>query len=421
MYVKFAPLMKSKITLIIIVVALVFTTADSFAQLSNPNELNGRQATINTITTAVPFLTIAPDSRCGALGDAGVALDPDASSIHWNCSKMAFSENDLDVSVSYSPWLRALVNDMSLTYLSAIKKLNKNQAIGGSLRYFTLGNITFTDEVGTNIMDFRPAEFALDMAFSQKLSKRFSGGIALRFINSNLTGRTNLQGAESRPGRSVAVDVSTFYTNDKIKIAGLKSKLNWGINISNIGAKMSYTNSDNRDFIPTNLRIGTAISSNLDDYNKLTLLFDLNKLLVPSPPIYNNDGDTILSGFDPEVGTASGIIQSFHDAPGIYDPETGSIVPGSKLREEIREYNISTGLEYDFAKQFAIRVGYFHEHYTKGNRQFITFGAGLHYQVLTIDMSYLVSTTQQNPLANTLRFSLRFSVGANSKVSEPVE
>jgi len=421
MYVKFAPLMKSKITLFIIVVALVFTTADSFAQLSNPNELNGRQATINTITTAVPFLTIAPDSRCGALGDAGVALDPDASSIHWNCSKMAFSENDLDVSVSYSPWLRALVNDMSLTYLSAIKKLNKNQAIGGSLRYFTLGNITFTDEVGTNIMDFRPAEFALDMAFSQKLSKRFSGGIALRFINSNLTGRTNLQGAESRPGRSVAVDVSTFYTNDKIKIAGLKSKLNWGINISNIGAKMSYTNSDNRDFIPTNLRIGTAISSNLDDYNKLTLLFDLNKLLVPSPPIYNNDGDTILSGFDPEVGTASGIIQSFHDAPGIYDPETGSIVPGSKLREEIREYNISTGLEYDFAKQFAIRVGYFHEHYTKGNRQFITFGAGLHYQVLTIDMSYLVSTTQQNPLANTLRFSLRFSVGANSKVSEPVE
>lgn len=168
MYVKFAPLMKSKITLFIIVVALVFTTADSFAQLSNPNELNGRQATINTITTAVPFLTIAPDSRCGALGDAGVALDPDASSIHWNCSKMAFSENDLDVSVSYSPWLRALVNDMSLTYLSAIKKLNKNQAIGGSLRYFTLGNITFTDEVGTNIMDFRPAEFALDMAFSQK-------------------------------------------------------------------------------------------------------------------------------------------------------------------------------------------------------------------------------------------------------------
>jgi hypothetical protein len=383
--------------------------------------LNGRQATINTITTAVPFLTIAPDSRCGALGDAGVALDPDASSIHWNPSKMAFSEKDLDVAISYSPWLRALVNDMSLTYVSAVKKLSKTQAIGGSLRYFTLGNITFTDEVGTNIMDFRPAEFALDLAYSQKLSKRFSGGIALRYINSNLTGRTNLQGAESRPGQSVAVDISTFYTNDKIKIGGRKSQINWGLNISNIGAKMSYTNSDNRDFIPTNLRLGTALSTNLDDYNKLTFLFDLNKLLVPSPPIYNNDGDTIISGYNPEVGTATGMIQSFYDAPGMYDGETGSIVAGSKFREELREYNIATGFEYDFAQQFAIRLGYFHEHYTKGNRQFITFGAGLHYQVLTIDMSYLVSTTQQNPLANTLRFSLRFSVGANSRISEPVE
>jgi hypothetical protein len=421
MYAKFAGRMKRIFKINIIAALLVLLTLHAQAQLTNPNMLNGRQSTINTITTAVPFLTIAPDSRCGALGDAGVALDPDANSIHWNPSKMAFSENDLDVAISYSPWLRALVNDMSLTYLSAIKKLSKTQAIGGSLRYFTLGNITFTDEVGTNIMDFRPAEFAIDLAYSQKLSKNFSGGIALRYINSNLTGRTNLQGAESRPGQSVAVDISTFYTNDKIKIGGRKSKINWGLDISNIGAKMSYTNSDNRDFIPTNMRLGTAIATNLDDYNKLTFLFDLNKLLVPSPPIYNNAGDTIVSGYNPVVGVATGMIQSFHDAPGMYDPQTGSIVPGSKLREEIREYNISTGMEYDFAKQFAIRLGYFHEHYTKGNRQFITFGAGLHYQVLTIDMSYLVSTTQQNPLANTLRFSLRFSVGANAKVSEPVE
>jgi len=421
MYAKFARRMKRIFKINIIAALLVLLTFHAQAQLTNPNMLNGRQSTINTITTAVPFLTIAPDSRCGALGDAGVALDPDANSIHWNPSKMAFSENDLDVAISYSPWLRALVNDMSLTYLSAIKKLSKTQAIGGSLRYFTLGNITFTDEVGTNIMDFRPAEFAIDLAYSQKLSKNFSGGIALRYINSNLTGRTNLQGAESRPGQSVAVDISTFYTNDKIKIGGRKSKINWGLDISNIGAKMSYTNSDNRDFIPTNMRLGTAIATNLDDYNKLTFLFDLNKLLVPSPPIYNNAGDTIVSGYNPVVGVATGMIQSFHDAPGMYDPQTGSIVPGSKLREEIREYNVATGMEYDFAKQFAIRLGYFHEHYTKGNRQFITFGAGLHYQVLTIDMSYLVSTTQQNPLANTLRFSLRFSVGANAKVSEPVE
>jgi hypothetical protein len=394
----------------------------ALGQLTNPNQLNGRELTLNTITTAVPFLTIAPDSRCGAMGDAGVALDPDASATYWNPSKLAFVEDKMEFSLSYSPWLRALVNDMSLSYLSGYKRLNKNQTIGGSLRYFTLGNITFTDEMGSVIMPFKPAEFAVDFSFAQKLSKSFSGGLAIRYVNSNLTGRTNVQGAESKPGQTVAVDVSTFYTNDKLRFAGKKAKLNWGLNLSNIGAKMSYTNTDYRDFIPANLRTGVAFTTNMDQYNKLTFLFDLNKLLVPSPPIYKNNSDTILSGFNPNVGTATGIIQSFYDAPGQYDPETGTIYDGSKFREELREYNIATGIEYDFAKQFAVRLGYFHEHYTKGNRQFITFGAGLHYQVLTIDMSYLVSTTQQNPLANTLRFTLRFSLDGsarNESESEP--
>ncbi|MFM7770871.1 MAG: type IX secretion system outer membrane channel protein PorV [Bacteroidota bacterium] len=394
----------------------------ALGQLTNPNQLNGRELTLNTITTAVPFLTIAPDSRCGAMGDAGVALDPDASATYWNPSKLAFVEDKMEFSLSYSPWLRALVNDMSLSYLSGYKRLNKNQTIGGSLRYFTLGNITFTDEMGSVIMPFKPAEFAVDFSFAQKLSKSFSGGLAIRYVNSNLTGRTNVQGAESKPGQTVAVDVSTFYTNDKLRFAGKKAKLNWGLNLSNIGAKMSYTNTDYRDFIPANLRTGVAFTTNMDQYNKLTFLFDLNKLLVPSPPIYKNNSDTILSGFNPNVGTATGIIQSFYDAPGQYDPETGTIYDESKFREELREYNIATGIEYDFAKQFAVRLGYFHEHYTKGNRQFITFGAGLHYQVLTIDMSYLVSTTQQNPLANTLRFTLRFSLDGsarNESESEP--
>ncbi|MFM2196069.1 MAG: hypothetical protein RL092_1669 [Bacteroidota bacterium] len=404
-----------KKTFLLFGLAICIGSGSSYAQLTNPNQLNGRELTLNTITTAVPFLTIAPDSRCGALGDAGVALDPDANSTFWNASKLAFADDQMEVSLSYSPWLRALVNDMSLSYLSGYKKINKNQAIGGSLRYFTLGNITFTDEMGSVIMPFKPAEFAVDFTFAQKLSKNFSGGLALRYVNSNLTGRTNVQGAESKPGQTVAVDISTFYTNDKIKFAGKKAKLNWGMNISNIGAKMSYTNTDYRDFIPANLRTGVAFTSNMDQYNKLTLLVDVNKLLVPSPPIYKNNSDTILSGFNPNVGTASGIIQSFYDAPGQYDPETETIYPGSKFREELREYNIGAGVEYDFAKQFAVRVGYFHEHYTKGNRQFITFGAGLHYQVLTIDMSYLVSTTQQNPLANTLRFSLRFSLDAKTR------
>lgn len=413
--------MRNRIKIAVALIALAAgTSSNTFGQLTNPNELNGRQSTINTITTAVPFLTIAPDSRSGALGDAGVALNPDASSVYWNPSKLAFAENDIEFSLSYSPWLRALVNDMSLTYLSAYKKISKRQAIGGSLRYFTLGNITFTDEMGTAIQDFKPNEFAIDFDYSQKLSAKFSAGIALRYINSNLTGKTNLQGAESKPGQSASVDISTFYTNPKIKIGGKKAGINWGLNISNIGAKMSYTNSDHRDFLPTNLRTGAAFTLNVDDYNKLTFLFDMNKLLVPSPPIYKNSGDTILSGYDPNVGIATGMIQSFYDAPGQYNPETGAIIDGSKFREEMREINLSGGVEYDFAKVLAVRAGYFHEHYTKGNRQFITFGAGLHYQVITIDVSYLVSTTQQNPLANTLRFSLKFALGnASEKPATP--
>ena len=190
------------------------------------------------------------------------------------------------------------------------------------------------------------------------------------------------------------------------------------MNISNIGAKMRYTNTANRDFIPTNLRLGTAVTTHLDDYNKITFTLDLNKLLVPTPPIYN--GDTLVSGYDRNVGVASGIIQSFYDAPGQLD-NNNQLVKGSIGREELREINFGGGMEYWYADQFAVRAGYFYEDLTKGNRQFITLGAGLKYQVLTIDMSYLVSTTQQNPLANTLRFSLRFAVGDKSNDEEPAE
>ena len=279
-----------------------------------------------------------------------------------------------------------------------------------SLRYFTLGNITFTDEVGTAVREFKPNEFAIDGSFGQKFSDKLSGGIAIRFVNSNLTGGTNVGGAESRPGRSLAADISVFYTNDKIKIGGKKSRLNLGANISNIGNKMRYTNSDKRDFIPTNLRLGTAITANFDDYNQLTWALDFNKLLVPTPPRYSPDGETIIAGMNPDVGTAGGIIQSFHDAPGDVNNE-GNLVSGSVLREELREINIGSGFEYWYDQQFAFRTGYFYEHFSKGNRQFITLGAGLRYQVMTIDISYLISTTQQNPLANTLRFSLKFALG----------
>jgi hypothetical protein len=364
---------------------------------------------------------IAPDSRSGALGDAGVALSPDANLTHWNPAKLAFVEEDLELSLSYSPWLRQLVTDMSLAYLSGYKKLSKTQGVGGSLRFFTLGSITFTDEGGQVIRDFRPNEFSLDVSFGQKFSEKFSGGIAARYVNSNLTGGTNVQGADSRPGRSVAVDVSMFYTNPKLKIGGKKTTFNWGLNISNIGAKMRYTNTDQRDFIPTNLKTGVALTLDLDEYNQLTFTTDLNKLLVPTPPVYaDGDRTEILSGMDPNVGVASGILQSFYDAPGELDPQTNEPIAGSVFREELREINISGGFEYLYDKQFAVRTGYFYEHLTKGNRQFITLGAGLRYQVVTIDMSYLISTTQQNPLANTLRFTLRLAMGKTKRPAEEV-
>lgn len=409
--------MLQKRILIGAIAAAVLQTHVAEAQLISQSD-KAQQVQLNTITTAVPFLMIAPDSRSGAMGDAGVALSPDANSVHWNMSKLCFSEKPMEFSVSYSPWLRSLVNDMSLSYLSGYKKLDKNRAIGGSLRYFSLGNITFTDEYGTSIRDFTPAEFALDLGISQKLSKNFGVGFTGRFVNSNLTGSTNIQGAESKPGRTGAVDISSFYTNQDLRIKGKKIGVNVGLNISNIGAKMRYTNTANRDFIPTNLRLGTAVTTHLDDYNKITFTLDLNKLLVPTPPIYN--GDTLVSGYDRNVGVASGIIQSFYDAPGQLD-NNNQVVKGSIGREELREINFGGGMEYWYADQFAVRAGYFYEDLTKGNRQFITLGAGLKYQVLTIDMSYLVSTTQQNPLANTLRFSLRFTVGDKSNDEEPSE
>ncbi len=366
---------------------------------------------LNTITTAVPFLMIGPDSRSGALGDAGVALSADANSLHWNPAKMAFASNDVEFSLAYAPWLRALVDDMNLAYLSGVKRINKRQAWGAALRYFSLGNITFTDETGTTIRDFQPAEFSLDVGYSQKLSDRFSGGIAGRFINSNLTGGTNVLGANSKPGRSVAVDVSTFYTNPYAKVAGRDAEINWGLCISNIGAKMSYSESAERDFIPTNLKTGAALKLKLDDYNSLTFTADVNKLLVPTTPIYDQEsGNSIVSGFNPDVGVATGMIQSFYDAPGVVnfnDDGTYTIEDGSILREELRELNIGGGIEYLFNDAFAFRTGFFNEHYSKGARQFITLGAGIKYTVCTVDLSYLISTRQQNPLANTLRFTLR--------------
>ena len=272
------------ITAIAIAVLTLWSPTNTWGQIveEDPTQL----LQLNTITTAVPFLMIAPDSRSGAMGDVGVALSPDANSMHWNPAKMAFSENEVEMSLSYAPWLRALVDDMNLAYVSSVRRLNKRQAYGVALRYFSLGNITFTDEVGTTIRDFQPAELSLDGGFSQKFSDRFSGGFSARFIHSNLTGGTAVQGAESRPGISVAADLSMYYVNDQADWGEKDGTFSMGLNMSNLGAKMSYTETAARDFIPSNLRIGAAYETELDEYNSLTVALDANKLLVPTQPVY---------------------------------------------------------------------------------------------------------------------------------------
>ncbi|MEQ8907639.1 MAG: type IX secretion system outer membrane channel protein PorV [Vicingaceae bacterium] len=379
---------------------------------------------LNTITTAVPFLMISPDARSGAMGDAGVATSPDANSIHWNPSKLAFIEGEGGVSFTYSPWLRNLVSDIGLAYLSGYKRINRISTIGGSLRYFSLGEITFTDNQGNAIGNFTPNEWALDAAYGMQLNRNFSFGMALRFVNSNLTNSITVQGQDTRPARSVAADVSAYYRNEDIRVGDYDAILSAGISLSNIGAKMSYTDNDESDFLPTNLRIGPSLELELDQYNSLMFTVEASKLLVPTPPIYQRDstgtivtndaGDPqIWSGYDPEVSVTSGLFQSFYDAPGrieSFDAAGNPVVEdGSVLQEELREIALSAGMEYWYDKQLAIRMGYFYEHPTKGNRQFFTVGLGLKLSVFSFDASYLVGNVQQNPLANTVRFSLKFN------------
>lgn len=394
--------MNKRISKYFIAFLLIIGASRGYSQKLNVKDLTGG---VNTITTAVPFLMISPDSRAGGMGDVGAATSPDANSIYWNASKLAFAEKDMGFSLSYTPWLRALVPDIYLAYMSGYKRINKTQTIGASLRYFSLGSITFTDIVGTTTGQFNPNEFSLDVSYSRKLSDNFSGGMALRYIYSNLTGGIIVDGTTpSHAGTSVAADVSGYY-HQEVDINGKSSIVSVGLNISNIGAKVSYTETGNKDFIPINMRLGAGLKMNLDDYNQFGFYLDANKLLVPTPPIIQNG--VIVAGKDPNVGIAQGIFQSFGDAPG-----------GAK--EEFREINYASGLEYWYDKQFAVRAGYFYEHPTKGNRQYLTFGAGLKYNVFGLDFAYLVPvSTQNSPLQNTLRFTLTFDFEGFKSQNKP--
>lgn len=356
----------------------------------------------NTITTAVPFLSITPDSRAGGMGDAGVGTTPDVNSQHWNPAKYAFSEMDMGVGLSYSPWLRALVDDINLAYLVGYKKIDDVQTISSSLRYFSLGDIIFTDIYGTEYNQVKPNEFALDLGYTRLLSEIFSGAVAVRYIRSDLTAGQMVNGVESHAGNSFAADVA-FYLYNEFRSGGKDNILTAGLNIQNIGAKISYTEGEIKDFIPTMLKLGMAYTTEMDDYNSISFAVEANKLLVPTPPKDTtafDQGDVIYpGGINSDKSVIAGIFSSFGDAPG-------------GMAEELQEINLSLGLEYWYNKQFALRAGYFYEHENKGNRKFLTAGAGLKMNVFALDFSYLLPTQRNHPLENTLRFSLTFDVDA---------
>ena len=374
---------------------------------------------LNTITTAVPFLVIAPDSRASGMGDAGVATSPDANSFHWNTSKLAFSKEKAEFGISYSPWLKQLVDDIHLSYISGYTKLKNGHAVGGSMRYFSLGNISFTDEQGNLIRDFSPNEFELLGGYSFKLSDRNAIGFNGKFVYSNLTGGVAAGNVATKAGIAGAVDLSYSYFNEDIRVFDNDATLSFGANISNIGNKMAYTTGAYRDFLPTNLRLGTALNMKFDEFNSLTTTVDFNKLLVPTLPRRNGDGE-VISGIDNNVGVTLGMLQSFYDAPGntvIEEDGTVLVQKGSRFTEELKEINIGGGLEYWYSNILAVRGGFFYENRAKGARQYFTFGAGLYYSVFGIDVSYLAALSRVNPLANTVRFSLKFKFG-NGKIAQ---
>ena len=381
---------------VILLLLLAFICRDRVYSQDNSGELNA-------IQTVVPFLTIAPDSRAGAMGDAGVATEPDAFSMHWNPAKFAFIDGKGGVGISYSPWLRTLVPDINIAYLAGYKRIDSKQVVSTSLLYSSLGDIPFTDDFGNVERNFKPSEFAVDVGYSRLFHQNFSGGIAFRFIYSNLTGGTFAGGTATKPGISFAADISGYYQND-ISIGDKDGLIGIGLNLSNIGSKMTYTDSKEPDFIPMNMRLGTAGTVELDNYNKITLAVDFNKLLVPTPPKYNLDRQ-IIDGKDPNVSVPLAIFQSFYDAPGGF-------------MEELREITCSLGAEYWYNNQFAIRGGYFYENETKGNRKYFTAGAGFRMNVFSLDFSYLMPLAQNHPLARTLRFSLSFDFNSFRNVKK---
>jgi len=362
----------------LVLCALALCATSALSQVNNP------------IVTAVPSLSIAPDARAGGMGDIGAATTPDVNSQFWNPAKYVFMESDAGVSISYTPWLRKLVSDIDLAYVSGYWKLDKQQAFSASLRYFSLGNIDIVDIQGTFMQSAHPNELAVDLGYSRLLSDKFSVAVALRYIRSDLNNGINLAGGtEMVPGSAVAGDVAAFFKTP-IALPSVDATLNLGLNISNIGSKISYDKNTSSNFIPTNMRLGGSFEYPVDNFNKISVSADLNKLLVPTQ---NNMTAKEYSGLSP----LTGIFKSFGDAPGGF-------------KEELREVMWSLGAEYAYNNQFFVRGGYFNESQYKGNRKYFTAGAGFKLNIFQLDAAYIMSTAQSNPLDQTLRFSLSFDL-----------
>ena len=369
----------------------------SITLLSIVNTTLAQNSPINVVTTAVPFLRISPDARAGGMGDLGVATTPDVNSQFYNVAKYAFATNPSGIGMTYTPWLKDLgLNDVYLASLAGYYKLDEVQAISGSLRYFSLGNIQFTDNLGNDLNSFRPREVAVDAGYSRKLSDRLSLGIALRYINSNLAGGQAISGVSYKPGNAVSGDVGLYYNS----LGDDGSGLSLGLALTNLGSKISYTSdATQKDYIPANLTLGAVYTSVSNEVNKLSFGVDIHKLMVPTPPLLGDSAGLVNYRSKGVVGSW---FSSFGDASGGF-------------AEELKEFYFSLGGEYTYDEQFSLRAGYFYENQTKGNRQYFSLGAGFKYSSLAFNLSYLIpsgSGVNRNPLSNTIRFGLVFDLGA---------
>ena len=377
-----------------LLVGLLMGTSNIYAQ-QTPDEIAGKDISKNYISTAVPILLIAPDARSGGMGDVGVASTPDAYSSHWNSAKYAFIEDNFGMGMSYVPWLRKLgAADMNLLNLTGFKRINDRSAVAASLTYFSLGSIEFTDIDGTSKGTYKPNEFGLDVSYSMKLSENLSIGATGRYVRSDLTQGVDVGTSTTKAGNAIAADLGMYYQSET-NMFDMPGELAAGLFISNLGSKISYSDDDNeKDFLPANIRFGGRYTMDIDQYNTFSFMLDFNKLLVPTPPLYDEEGN-IIAGMDNNIGTMLGAIRSFYDSPNGFS-------------EELQELQISVGAEYWYDKVFAVRGGYFFEHENKGGRQYLTLGGSVKYQTLVLDISYLIPTTtlQTSPLANTVRISL---------------